>query len=147
MKKSLPSFTGFLAILVVAGVLLPLIATPSLAGDVKVEAAIAVDEDTEPATSFTADTPKLFAFFRTTGTKKGDELRGEWIAVDVGEAAPANTKIDEATVTGDKDDFFGAFSLSKPTNGWPVGDYKVEIYSGDEVVGTAEFSITAAEAE
>ena len=147
MTNSLPSLTGFLAILFVTGSLLALFATPTLAGDVKVEAAIAVDGDTEPATSFTADTPKLFAFFRTTGTKQGDELRGAWIAVDVGDAAPANTKIDESTVTGDKDDFFGAFSLSKPTNGWPVGDYKVEIYNSDELVSTTEFTITAADGE
>lgn len=113
----------------------------------KVEVAIAMDGDTEPATSFTSDTPKLFAFFRTTGTKQGDELRGAWIAVDVGDAAPANTKIDEATITGDKDDFEGAFSLSKPDNGWPVGDYKVEIYNGDDLVSTAKFTITAADAE
>jgi hypothetical protein len=114
------------------------------ADDVKVESVIAVDADTKPATSFASDTPKLYAFFRSKGTEKGDKLRGVWIAEDVGDAAPANTKIDEATLTGDEDNFHGAFSLSKPGKGWPVGKYKVEIYDEDELVTTVRFAITAA---
>ena len=112
-----------------------------MAGDAKIEVAIAKDKDSKPETSFEKDVPKLYAFFKTAGTKKGDKIRGVWIAEDVGSAAPANTKIDESTVTGDKDDFFGAFSLSKPTNGWPEGKYRVEIYSGDELVTKANFTI------
>lgn len=113
------------------------------AGDAKVEAAIAVDQDTKPATSFAADVPKLYAFFKTKGTEKGEKLRGVWIAEDVGEAAPSNTKIDEATLTADQDDFYGAFSLSKPNKGWPVGKYRVEIYDGDELATTVQFTIGA----
>ena len=121
-----------------------LVLTSAHGGDVKVESVIAVDGDTKPASTFTSDVPKLFAFFRTKGTEKGDTLRATWIAEDVGDAAPANTKIDEATVTADEDDFHGAFSLSKPTKGWPVGKYKVEIYDEDELVTTVRFTITAA---
>ena len=109
----------------------------------KVEATTAKDKDSKPTDTFTADVPKVYVFFKTSGTKKGDSLRSVWIADDVGEAAPANTKIDEGSVTGDKDDFVGAFSLSKPTKGWPVGKYHVDIYSGDEVVTTVKFTIKA----
>ena len=118
--------------------------TSANAGDVKVESIIAVDGDTKPATSFASDTPKLYAFFRSKGTEKGDKLRGVWIAENVGDAAPANTKIDEATVTAEEENFHGAFSLSKPDKGWPVGSYKVEIYDEDELVTTVKFTITAA---
>ncbi len=111
------------------------------ADDAKVEAAIAVDQDTKPASSFAADVPKLYAFFRTKGTEKGEKLRGVWIAEDVGEAAPTNTKIDESTLTADQDDFYGAFSLSKPNKGWPLGKYRVEIYDGDELATTVKFTI------
>jgi hypothetical protein len=113
------------------------------AGDAKIEAAIAVDKDTEPTTTFATDVPKLYAFFKSKGTEKGEKLRGVWIAEDVGEAAPANTKIDEATLTADQDDFYGAFSLSKPNKGWPVGSYRVEIYDGDELATTVKFTIGA----
>ncbi len=116
----------------------------ALAGDIKVEAAMAVDADTKPTTSFAANVPQLHAFFRTTGTAVGTKLRGVWIAEDVGTVAPANTKIDEATIAADKVDFNGAFSLSKPTAGWPVGKYKVEIYAGEELVTTIRFTIVPA---
>jgi hypothetical protein len=117
------------------------------AGDAKVEAAIAVDQETRPATTFAPDVPKLYAFFKTQGTEKGEKLRGVWIAEDVGDAAPANTKIDEATLTADQEDFFGAFSLSKPNKGWPIGKYRVEIYDGDELATTVKFTISAAKSK
>jgi outer membrane usher protein FimD/PapC len=66
-----------------------------------------------------------------------------WIADDVGSAAPANTKIDESTLEADQDDYYGAFSLSKPTAGWPVGSYHVDIYLNDKLATTAHFTIEA----
>ena len=108
-----------------------------------VEAAIAVDSDTKPTDSFATTVPKLNAFFKSTGTVKGDKLRGVWIAEDVGDAAPANTKIDEASIIADQDDYYGAFSLSKPDKGWPPGKYRVEIYLNDELVTTVKFTVEA----
>ncbi len=118
-----------------------LCAVPALAGDVKVKVAIAVDGNTRPATVFAPSVPKLIAFFLTEGTEKGDKIRGVWIAEDTGGVAPANFKIDEATLTGEKDDFGGGFALSKPNNGWPVGKYRVDVYVDDELVTTAKFQI------
>lgn len=115
--------------------------TQALAGDVKVKVAIAKDGETRPATVFPSNIPKLYAFILTEGTEKGDKVRGVWIAEDVGSAAPKNTKIDESTISGDKDNFGGAFSLSKPNNGWPVGKYRVEVYVDDDLEATAKFSI------
>jgi hypothetical protein len=106
-----------------------------------VESIIAKDSDTPPATAFAADIPKLYAFFRSTGTKQGDKFRGVWIAEDVGDAAPKETKIDEATLPAEKDDFNGAFSITKPNKGWPVGKYRAEIYVGDQLTSTAKFTI------
>ena len=114
------------------------------AGPMKVEAATAKDQDSKPTTTFSADVPKVYAFFKTHGSEKGDKLRSVWIAEDVGDAAPAGTKIDEAILTADEDDFYGAFSLSKPTKGWPVGKYRVDIYAGDELVTSVKFTIKKA---
>jgi hypothetical protein len=114
------------------------------AGVAKVESAIALDGDTPPATTFQADVPKLNAFFRSEGTKQGDKFRGVWIAEDVGDVAPKETKIDEAGMTADKDNFYGAFSLSKPTKGWPVGKYRAETYVNDKLASTAKFTIAEA---
>jgi hypothetical protein len=128
------NFLALLALSMMLGV-------PALAGDAKVKVAIAVDGDTRPATVFPADTPQLSAFILTEGTEKGDKARGVWIAEDTNGTAPANYKIDEGTMTGDKDDFGGAFSLSKPNSGWPVGKYRVDVYIGDDLSGSTKFQI------
>jgi hypothetical protein len=119
-------------------------ASVARAGDVKIKAVMATGPDDEPATTFASDTPKIFALFSTKGLQEGDKLRGVWIGEDVGDVAPPNTKIDEKTlnVEGDTDD--GVFSLSKPTKGWPVGKYRLEIYVGDELVTKVKFAIKAA---
>jgi hypothetical protein len=111
------------------------------AADVKVEAVMARDKNSEPTDTFAPNVPKLYAFFKTEGSSKGDKLRGAWIAEDIGDAAPENTTIDEATLTADKDNFYGAFSLSKPTKGWPEGKYRVEIYVGDKLATSVNFTI------
>src|SRR4051794_3540010 len=82
------------------------------AGDLKVEATTAKNEDSEPSDTFDTKVKKIYAFFTTEGSTKGDKLRAVWIAEDVGDAADPNTTIDEATITCDKDNFVGAFSLS-----------------------------------
>ena len=116
-------------------------AAPASTANPVVQSAIAKDSDTPPATSFAADVPKLYVFFKSTGTQKGDTFRAVWIAEDVGAAAPKETKIDEATLAADTNDFTAAFSLSKPNNGWPVGKYRTEIHLGDKLASTAKFSI------
>jgi hypothetical protein len=80
--------------------------------------------------------------------KNGDAYEIKWIAEDVGEAAPANTEID--TVVEKVDDVVPETRsytinsrLTRPTNGWPPGRYRVEVKRGDELVTTARFSIAA----
>ena len=116
-------------------------AAPAGSATPVVESAIAKDSNTPPATTFASDVPKLYAFFKSTGTQKGDTFRAVWIAEDVGAAAPKETKIDEGTMAADTDNFTAAFSLSKPNNGWPVGKYRAEIHVGDKLASTSKFSI------
>jgi hypothetical protein len=111
------------------------------AGDLKVEAVVATGKNSKPAETFEPDVKKLYTFFKSQGSTKGDKFRAVWIAEDVGDAADPNTKIDEATLTADEDNFYGAFSLSKPTKGWPEGSYRVDIYSGDELATSVKFTI------
>jgi hypothetical protein len=118
-----------------------MISTTACGGDVKVKAFMASGREEEPSTSFSADTPKVFALFKTKGAEEGDKIRALWIAEDVGGAAPANSKIDEKTLAleGDTDD--GNFALTKPNTGWPPGKYRVEIYVNDELATTLKFGI------
>lgn len=113
------------------------------AGEVTVEAIMTTSPDGKETTTFTADTPKLFAMFKTQGARDGDKIRAVWIADDVGDVAPKGFKIDEKTFIAEGDTSDGEFSLSKP-DGWPVGQYHIEIYVNDELATKVKFTIKAA---
>jgi hypothetical protein len=116
------------------------------AGDATVEAFMATGPDGESTTSFGPETPKIFALFKTKGVSDGDKIRSVWIADDVGDAAPAKTKIDEKTLTMKGDTEEGDFSLSKPTNGWPKGKYHLDIYVNGDLATTVKFTIGSTKA-
>lgn len=105
-------------------------------------AALALDKDSKPTTAFTADAPKIYAFYIGEALKAGDKVKGVWIAEDVGDVAPKDSKIDEATLVAETPTDHSAFSLSKPTNGWPIGKYRVEIYVNDKLAETLKFTIS-----
>jgi hypothetical protein len=95
-----------------------------------------------PTTVFAPDTPKIYCAWTAEGVKGGTPVRGAWIAEDVGNVAPPNYKIDEATLTlpvAGK----GTFTLSKPNTGFPVGKYRLEIYFDKDLVKTVPFTVKA----
>jgi hypothetical protein len=124
--------------LLIAGIIC---ASFARAGDVKITLTITDSEVGEAKTTFPADIPKLYALFKTKGAKDGDKIRGTWIAIDVGDAAPPNAKIDERIFDAEGDTDDGLFSLGKPTNGWPVGKYRFEIYVNDKLATSVNFTI------
>lgn len=104
-------------------------------------AALALDKDTRPTKKFTTDAPQIYAFYVGLALTEGDTLKGAWLADDVGDAAPKNSKIGEASIKAKSATDSGAFSLSKPTNGWPPGKYRIEISVNDKVVEKLKFTI------
>jgi hypothetical protein len=112
------------------------------AADVTVKVVMTTGPKDEPVTTFAPDTPKIFAMFETTGIAKGDKVRGDLIAEDVGDAAPANTQVLSKTLTLDEDTTDGTFTFSKPNKDWPPGKYRVEMYVNDELVTKAKFAIS-----
>ena len=114
------------------------------AGDVSVKVTMTTGPDDDPTTVFASDTFKIYAMFETKGAKSGDKARGVLIADDVGDAAPAKTKVLDTAITLEGDTTDGDFNFSKPTNGWPVGKYHIEVYVNDELATTAKFTVKAA---
>ena len=112
--------------------------------EVRVEAVMMTEPHGREITAYTADAPRLYAIFKTKGAKNGDKIRGVWMADDVGDAAPAGTKIDEKGITAEGDTDDGVFSLSKPTTGWPPGKYHVDIYVNDDLATKVSVEIKAA---
>lgn len=94
-----------------------------------------------PTTEFSPDTAKIYCAWKADGLKSGTQLRGVWIAEDVGNAAPANFKIDEASFTSAGNSAQGSFALSKPNKGFPVGKYRLEIYIGSDMAKTVPFVV------
>jgi hypothetical protein len=101
----------------------------------------------EPGDHFDADIPAVHMMYKTLDLPKaGDVYIIQWIAEDVGQAAPPNTVI--ATLNEPVADLgFGVKNyqvdsqLTKPTNGWPIGKYRVEVKLDGKLVTTARFAI------
>jgi hypothetical protein len=107
----------------------------------KLSVILAKDATGEMTTKFDSDVPKLYARWQARDLAKGTNLRGAWIAEDVGEVAPPNYKVDEASVVAPEPPSSGVFSLSRPNAGWPIGSYRVEIYADEVLIETVKFRI------
>jgi hypothetical protein len=100
-------------------------------------------KDSKPSTTFSADVPGIYAFWKGHSLEAGDKIKAIWIAEDIGNAAPKESKILEAEAKATKAEDGGAFSLSRPPGKiWPVGQYAVAIYINDSFTQRAKFKIT-----
>jgi hypothetical protein len=104
---------------------------------------LAVREGSKRTTTFSADAPAIYVFWKGEGLAIGDTVRAIWIAEDVGAASPKDTEIRRADLKVYKqEDEHGAFSLSRPRNrAWPVGKYRVELYLNGGIAEVAKFTI------
>src|SRR6266446_8222185 len=134
MMKPFSGIVAFTAILICLSVV--------KAGVVSVKVRMTAGPQDPPSTTFASNTPNLYAIFKTEGAKAGDKIRGVLIAEDVGDVAPANTKVLESIFDVEAETEVGEFSFSKPTNGWPVGKYRVEIYVNDELARPRNLRLT-----
>jgi hypothetical protein len=90
------------------------------------------------------DTPEFYCAWMILGTKGGDKISGTLIAEDVGKVAPPNYEVMNAVYEvpkGKSDNAWGHFNFTKPTNGWPVGYYRVEIKKNGVLVAGAMFEV------
>jgi hypothetical protein len=92
-------------------------------------------------TTFSSDTPQIYARWRGDRLRKGAKVRAVWIAENIGEDFPPDYKVDEATAITEGPVAHGAFTLSRPEDGWALGDYRVEFYVNDVLVDTVKLKI------
>ena len=103
---------------------------------------LAKDDKGEPATTFSADVLSIYLIWKAEQLQAGDEIRVVWIAEDIGQAGPKESKIGERLITVHKPDQDGSCFVSRPrARVWPVGKYRTEIYIGKRVVGVQRFTI------
>ena len=104
-------------------------------------ATLAKNRDGEPATKFRSDSAKIYTFWKGNTLKAGDRIRAVWIAEGIGYTGLKDAKITEASVIAYKPDDDGIFSVARPKGGWPVGNYRLELYVGNRLAQTLKFTI------
>ena len=112
-------------------------------GRKSLHAFLAVSKESKPTTSFSSDVPSIYAFWKGAELAVGDKIQVVWIAEDIGDAAPKESKILEGNVKVYKPDDDGVFSLSRPSGRvWPVGKYRAEFHINDSLAELVKFTIT-----
>ncbi|MBM4027228.1 MAG: SHOCT domain-containing protein [Planctomycetes bacterium] len=96
--------------------------------------------------TFGVDTPVIHAVVHVAEAKAGTVVKGTWISIDA--ISVPNYQIDaaEQKIQG-RGAATGHFSLSRPTNGWPEGRYRLDVYLDNQLAGAKTFTVRAPEPE
>ena len=96
----------------------------------------------ETQASFATDTPEIFLTADMDEVAVGSTVTVHWIAVDTHGVAPANYDIAAVDLKITDGVNILDSNLTKPTNGWPVGTYRVDIaVDGAVVTSSDEFEV------
>jgi hypothetical protein len=95
----------------------------------------------KPTAIFSSDTAQIYARWQGDHLRKEAKVRAVWIAENIGDDAPPDYKVDEATTIAEGPRSQGAFILSRPDDGWALGDYRAEFYVDDVLVDTVKLKI------
>jgi hypothetical protein len=93
------------------------------------------------STTFSSDTPQIYARWQGQRLRRGAKVRAAWIAENIGEDVPPDYKADEASAIAESPTAHGTFVLSRPEDGWAIGDYRAEFYVDDVLVETVKIKI------
>ena len=107
----------------------------------KLSVSVAKERFGTPTTTFSSDIPQIYARWKGHRLRKGAKVRVDWIAENIGDNAPTDYGADEASTIADGPTAHGTFTLSRPEDGWALGDYRVEFYVNDVLVDTVKLKI------
>lgn len=104
----------------------------------------------KPSETFSADVPEIFVVFQLHQHESEFKVYGRWV-VEKGDGVPANHLLGTDAMLLMTEDESGYLSLKRPPTGWPVGDYKVQIFTGVGIsdrdpIGTLRFKVLPAKA-
>lgn len=104
----------------------------------------------KPSETFSADVPEIFVVFQLQQHESEFKVYGRWV-VEAGEGVPANHVLGTDAMLLMTEDESGYLSLKRPPAGWPVGAYKVQIFTGTglsdmDPIGTLRFKVLPAKA-
>lgn len=103
---------------------------------------LAATEGGPPVTSFAPDTAEfVLSADITDEVSSGSKVTVTWVSVDTGGVAPPNYQIYASDFDVGMTDNRLDVALSKPTNGWPVGTYQVQLSVNGKVDQTIDFAV------
>jgi hypothetical protein len=100
---------------------------------------MASDEAGTNRTTVFSPTDAFYVFFDVNNIEAGTRFQSRWYGLDL-EDVDANTPIQTFDYTYEEGIGNIYFQLTND-QGWPVGNYKVEIYMMDTKVGEQQFSV------
>lgn len=107
----------------------------------KLSVSFAKEQFGKASTTFSSDTPQIYVRWQGQRLRRGAKVRAVWIAENIGEDFPPDYKVDEASAVAEIPTARGAFALSRPDDGWAIGDYRAEFYVDDVLVETVKLKI------
>ncbi len=102
---------------------------------------LAKERSGKAITTFSSSTSEIFARWQGRRLRQGAKVKAVWIAENIGEDFPQDYKVDEASAVTETPSAHGAFTLTRPEDGWAPGDYRVEFYVDDVLVDVVKLKI------
>lgn len=90
--------------------------------------------------TFKPSTAKIFLHAKLVDVPSGSTVKSDWIAVKA-KGAPPNYKIDTVSLKVGPLINSVDFNFSKPTAGWPEGDYLIALFINDKPAGDVKFKV------
>jgi len=102
---------------------------------------MALDQDGNNPTTTFAPTDVFYAVADLANAPQGTNVEAKWTAINAADTEP-NLEFQTQTLDITEESFSGTiyFQLSND-EGWPAGQYKVDLYLNGTLAQTAEFSV------
>lgn len=101
----------------------------------------------QPQSRFDVKTPAFYYVCSSDNASPGQQITGVWIAVNTRGIMPDNTVLSTSvnTVyqlpTVDKP-WTATYLVTMPPKGWPVGEYRIDLYYGDQIINSQNLTVT-----
>jgi hypothetical protein len=99
----------------------------------------------KPSSTFTDDVPEIFVVFHLHQHDSEFRVSGRWM-VEHADSVPSGYDLGMDSMILMTEDESGYVSITRPATGWPIGQYKIEIFTGTgdydmSPIGTLRFNV------
>jgi hypothetical protein len=118
-----------------------LLAGTAIAQKPHIERAVASDQrqSLDEHSILDSETPKVYVVYTLHEAPRGARVRAVWW-IEKAEGY-SGTKLDEVETQARGDAYMGAFSYGRPTRGWPLGTYRVDLFVDGRLDKSVRFQI------